>query len=382
MSSRILFLFPLARYMRAHWTDRIRAVLAEGHEVHIGIPFDHDLKGLDLGKVTFHNLPLRRGRPVLTGEIATFRATQKLIADVAPDLIHAVTIRPVVYGGFIARLTSVPAALYSLTGLGFLYASDGFLARSLRPLVGMLLRFAFAHPNARVLLENSDDRDVLVAQHILRPNKVSVFVGSGLNLEAFAFAPPPDDVIPLITLPSRLIVPKGVYEFVDAARLLKAQGASVRFALVGEGDIGNPESIDAATLSGWSREGAVEVWGWQDDIISVLRASSIICLPSYYREGAPRILIEAAAIGRPSVTTDWPGCRDVVVAGVTGVLVPPRDAKALARALHDLIGDPARRREMGLAARAHAEAAFSNEQAIAHLLSLYSGLLANIPRKV
>ena len=111
MSSRILFLFPLARYMRAHWTDRIRAVLAEGHEVHIGIPFDHDLKGLDLGKVTFHNLPLRRGRPVLTGEIATFRATQKLIADVAPDLIHAVTIRPVVYGGFIARLTSVPAAL-------------------------------------------------------------------------------------------------------------------------------------------------------------------------------------------------------------------------------------------------------------------------------
>ncbi|MGV8996308.1 MAG: glycosyltransferase family 4 protein [Parvibaculaceae bacterium] len=381
MPSRVLFLFPLARYMRTHWTDRIRAVVDEGYEVHIGVPFDDDLSGFDAGKVTLHDLPLRRGRPSPLGEIATFLATRKLIRAVAPDILHAVTIRPVVYGGLAARFSSAPAALYSLTGLGFLYASDGALARILRPVVGSLLRFAFAHPNARVLLENPDDRDLLVAQHVLPFDKASVFIGSGLDLDAFAFAAPPNDAIPLITLPSRLLAPKGVNEFVAAARLLKAQGVSARFALVGEGDTGNPESINAATLQSWSREGAVEVWGWQDDIVSVLRASAIVCLPSYYREGAPRILIEAAAIGRPVVTTDWPGCRDIVVDGMTGVLIPPRDAQALARALHDLILSPERRREMGLAARTHAEAAFSSAQAIAHLELLYEALLANIPRK-
>ncbi|MDO8289809.1 MAG: glycosyltransferase family 4 protein [Parvibaculum sp.] len=380
MSKRILFLFPLARYMRAHWTDRIRACVAQGYDVHIGVPFDDDLKSIGLHNAKLHDLPLRRGMPALMAEISCFLSIRNLIRELKPDILHAITIRPVAYGGILAKHMRVPAAIYSLTGLGFLYASSRFVARSLRSIVEHLLRYAFAHPNARVLFENPDDSDELVARNILLPEKSSVFIGSGLNLDAFAFTPPPDAAVPLIALPSRLIVPKGVHEFVSAARLLKSQGVVARFALVGEGDKGNPDSIDIATLEAWSHEGVVEVWGWQDDIAAVLRASAVICLPTYYREGAPRILIEAAAIGRPVVTTDWPGCRDVVVDHVTGLLVPPRDVVTLANALRTLIADADRRRDMGLAARAHAQAKFSNERAIAHLLSLYEDVFGNILR--
>jgi glycosyltransferase involved in cell wall biosynthesis len=382
MSDRLLFLFPLSRYMRAHWTDRIRAAVARGHDVHVAVPVDAELDGLDLSGAALHDLPLRRGLPTPWGEIVCFLAIFRLLRALKPDLLHAVTIRPVVYGGVAARLLHVPAVLHSLTGLGFLYASSGPAARLLRPLVERALRFAFGHANARVLFENHDDCAELVGHGVVAPDRTSVFIGSGLDLAAFAPAPMPEREAPLVTLPSRLIAPKGVHEFVAAARRLRGEGSPARFALVGEGDPGNPESIAPETLEGWAREGVVECWGWQDDIVSVLRASTLVCLPSWYREGAPRILIEAAAMGRPAVTTDWPGCRDVVVDGVTGLLVPPRDAGALANALRRLLADPARCEAMGVAARAHAEAAFSNERAFAHLFALYDALLAKSPRKV
>lgn len=380
MPKRVLFLFPLARYMRAHWTDRIRACVAQGYDVHIGVPFDDDLKGIDLSSAKLHDLPLRRGMPMPMAEVSCLLAMRNLLRALKPDILHAVTMRPVAYGGILARRLHVPAAIYSLTGLGFLYASSRLVARALRPLVECLLGYAFAHPNARVLLENPDDRDVLVVRKILPSEKSSLFIGSGLDLNVFAFARPPDATVPLITLPSRLIVSKGVHEFVSAARLLKSQGVVARFALVGEGDEGNPDSISVEALETWSREGVVEVWGWQDDIVAVLQASAIVCLPTYYREGAPRILIEAAAIGRPVIATDWPGCRDVVVDRVTGLLVPPRDVAALANALRILIADPDRCRDMGLTARNHAQAEFSNARAIAHLLSLYDDVFENISR--
>jgi glycosyltransferase involved in cell wall biosynthesis len=250
-----------------------------------------------------------------------------------------------------------------------------------RCVVELALRFAFGHRNAAVAFENPDDRDLFVANGVVAPGNSSVFIGSGLDLDAFAFAPEPATPTPLVALPSRLIAEKGVREFVAAARLLKAEGTAARFALVGEGDEGNPRSIGEAELAEWARAGAVECWGWRDDIAKVLREAAIVCLPSYYREGAPRVLMEAAATGRPSVTTDWPGCRHVVIAEETGLLVPVRDVAALAAALRRLIADPALRANMGEAARRHAERNFSNERAAAHMLEIYASLRARAVRR-
>lgn len=382
MSERLLFLFPLARHMRAHWADRIRAASAAGYEVHVGVPFDEALGGLDLGGATLHDLPLRRGLPVLIGEMRAGIAIWRLIRTTRPDILHAVTIRPVVYGGLAARLAGVPAAVFSLTGLGYLYANDGLLARTLRPMVETMLRFAFGHRNALTAFENPDDCALLAARGVVARERASIFIGSGLDLDLFAFAPEPPSAAPLVALPSRLIAEKGIREFVAAARVLKAETSATRFALVGEGDDGNPGSIGKAELEAWAREGAVECWGWREDIASILRETAIVCLPSYYREGAPRILMEAAATGRPVVTTDWPGCRDVGVSGETGLLVPPRDVPALAAALRRLIADPSLRAQMGQKARRHAELNFSNERAAAHMLGLYEALCPKASRKI
>lgn len=382
MSERLLYVFPLARYMQAHWTDRIRATIDAGHDVHIAVPFDAELTPALFRGAVLHDIPLHRGLPSLVAEPRCLLAIFRLLRTLRPDFVHAVTIRPVAYAGLASRVLRVPAVLHSLTGLGYLYSGTGLAARALRRLAESLLCLVFAHNNTRVLFENPDDCALLVTRCVVPAAKTSVFVGSGLDLDTFEFFAEPETSVPLVVLPSRLIAPKGVHEFVAAARVLKAEGVAVRFALVGESDAGNPDSILQSTLNAWAREGAVEYWGWQDDIISVLRAASVVCLPSWYREGAPRILIEAAAIGRPAVTTDWPGCRDVVTDGVTGLLVPPRNVAALADALRRLIADPALRHDMGGAARAHAEAHFSNAMAIAHLHGLYADLITKAWRKI
>ncbi|HUD51271.1 glycosyltransferase family 4 protein [Parvibaculum sp.] len=371
---RLLYIFPVALNLHAHWADRVRAA-TERYDVHVAVPFEASLEGLDLGKATLHNKPLRRGAPSIWGELVLVWRLFSLIRALRPALVHAVTIRPVIYGGVVARLLRVPALVCSVTGLGFLFDDEQPLARFLRPIAGHALRFVFAHPNARVIFENGGDRDDLVANGIVRADQSHVFVGGGLDLDQFSFSPEPPSGEPLVILPSRLIAAKGVREFVEAARRLKAGGVHARFALVGTVDTAHPDPIEQGDLDLWAREGIVECWGWREDMAEVIRSAAIICLPSYYREGAPRALIEAAAIGRPAVTTDWVGCRDVVVDGETGLLVPVRNVEALAAALRRLIEDRDLRERMGEAARFRAEDHFSNALAIERMFSVYDEVL-------
>jgi glycosyltransferase involved in cell wall biosynthesis len=372
---RLLYLFPVALNLRAHWADRVRAASIAGYDVHVGVPRDASVDNLDLGGANLHHLPIRRGIPSPIGELRLFLAIRRLVRELHPDLLHCVTMRPVVYGGLVAGLLGIPSVVFSLTGLGYLYDSRRWLATLLRPIVEIAMRFAFAHPSCAVIFENPDDREVLVARGLVRVEQCAVFVG-GLDLETFAFTAEPFSSSPIVMLPSRLIAEKGVHEFVAAARLLKAKGMRARFVLVGESDSGNPGAIPQKQIESWQREGAVECWGWKDDIATEMRGAAVICLPSYYREGAPRALIEAAAIGRPVVTTDWPGCRDVVVDGETGLLVPARHIHSLVTALRKLLDDPLLRARMGKAARRHAERHFSSDAAVEKMQTLYASLLS------
>jgi glycosyltransferase involved in cell wall biosynthesis len=220
-----------------------------------------------------------------------------------------------------------------------------------------------------VIFQNLDDQTVFKTSHLVDPARVALIRGSGVDTRHFIPQPEPAGV-PLVILPARMLWDKGVGEFVKAARNLKAQGLRARFALVGDSDNENPASVQADQLRSWVKEGVIEWWGWMEKMNEVYAQAAIVCLPSY-REGLPKTLIEAAACGRPIVTSDVPGCREVVRHGENGLLVPVRDVGALAEALFDLVKNPQTRSQMGIRSRAIAEKEFSMELVISQTLSLY-----------
>jgi glycosyltransferase involved in cell wall biosynthesis len=304
-------------------------------------------------------------------EIATVGRLMQLYRREQPDLIHNFTVKCVLYGSLAARLVGIKRIVNSITGLGYVFTEQGFGAKTMRLIVNTFYRIAL--PGSRVIFQNPDDRDIFLREDIVKEADAVVIRGSGVDLTTFTASREPDGV-PIVILPSRMLWHKGVKEFVDAARLLKEEGVEARFVLVGDSDPLNPASIPNDQLKVWDESGVIEWWGWRDDMQSIFSQTHIVCLPSYYREGVPRALVEALASGRPIVTTDAPGCREVVVDGENGLLVQPRDSIRLAKALRSLIEDPALRQKMGWRSREIAEKDFSVEMVIAKTLGVYQAL--------
>lgn len=304
----------------------------------------------------------------------------RLIADLVriyrrerPDIVHQVAMKPVIYGSLAAHLTGVRGVVNALAGLGFLFTSDKPSARLLRPMVETAFRWLLNRPNCRTILQNPDDMHLLTHDKVLEAERIRLIRGSGVDLAKFTTSPEPEGP-PLVVLPARMLWDKGVGEFVETARQLHGEGTQARFVLVGHSDTENPSAIPEAQLQDWQRSGLIEWWGHRGDMHQVFRKCHIVCLPSY-REGLPKALLEAAASGRPIVTTDVPGCREVVRHDDNGLRVPRGDSSALASALRRLIGDAVLRRTLGARGRARAEAEFSLNSVIDQTLTLYREML-------
>lgn len=299
-------------------------------------------------------------------EIITLARLISLYRRERPHIVHHVAMKPVLYGTVAAWFLRAPRLVNALTGMGWLFISDTGFARRLKYVVRWVLKHLLRR--GMTVVQNPDDARLLVQLGIPR-EQIRLIFGSGVDLHVYS--PHPEEPTGLsIVLPARLLWDKGVGEFVAAARLIQQQGIEARFLLAGDHDSANPSSVPAFQIRQWVEEGVVEHLGWITDMPALLARSHIICLPSY-REGLPKSLIEAAAAGRPIVTTDVPGCREVVLDGENGFLVPPRDAISLAAALVKLILDAALRRRMGSAGRARAETLFDLNFVIRQTLSLY-----------
>ena len=372
---RIVFVDNSVDGFRRDRAQLVQAARDLGLEIHVAAPPGRVAADFRRDGFTFHAIPMTRKGTSLWKEPATVLALLRLYRNLRPSLVHHLRLKPVLYGSIAATLAGVPAVVNTLTGLGFIFTDESEKTAPLRKWVEMGCRRAFRHSNLRVIFQNPDDRAVFIRKGILTGEQTAVIKGSGVDLSVYRPSPEPEG-LPVVMLASRMLWDKGVAQFVEAARILKSEGVQARFALAGDSDPDNPAAIPQEQLDVWKDSGDVEWWGLQESqkMPEVLAKSHIVCLPSY-REGIPRILIEAAASGRPIVTTDAPGCRELVRPGENGMIVPSRDIASLANALRFLIENPETRVAMGNNNRQVAVQEYSQELVIAQFMSVYRDLL-------
>ena len=286
-----------------------------------------------------------------------------------PDLVHHVSLQPVLLGSIAALLARTPAVINGITGMGFALTQNSLRARAIRYTLLPILSWVLRRDRTYTMVQNSQDAE-FVSSLGVKLERLIYRQDTGVDIKRFMVAPEPPGPI-RVTMASRLIWDKGVRVFVEAAVRIRAARDDILFTLVGEPDRKNPMSVPAERITEWVAAGFIEWWGYQEDMNSVWNRSHIATLPSYYREGLPMVLLEAAACGRPIVTTDIPGCRDVVQHGRNGYLVPPHDVEALASAIVALADNPPLRASMSSAGRRRMEAEFNHEQIGEKMLQCY-----------
>ena len=360
------FRLPLARRLRD-----------EGFEVILVSPKDSYVQRLHSEGFEWRELKWlsRRGiNPVL--ELVAIWELVRLYLKERPRAVHHFTIKCVLYGTMAAKLTQVRSVVNAVTGLGHIFLGSRKRTRILRPFVRWLYRRILKARRGHVVFQNPDDLDTFIQANLVAPEKTVIIRSSGEDVKAFCPRPGDPDrpafQVPVVLFAGRLLKEKGIHDFVEAARLVKGT-REVCFQVAGEPDPGNPSSISVKTLEEWGKEGAVDLLGHVESIADVIALADIVVLPSY-REGTPRVLLEAGAMGKPMIATDVPGCREVVQDGHNGILVPVQDPKALASAAISLLDNPTEARRMGRNGRILVETEFCADQVVQRTLNVYSEL--------
>ncbi len=372
-SPRLLFVITEDWFFASHFIERAVAAKQAGYEVAVATRVR--LHGQQISNSGIEIFPIdfsRRGLNPFT-EIRTAWRLRYIVRKFAPDVIHNIALKPVVVGTLGERLAGHKRIVNAPVGMGYLFSSQDRRATMLRPIFLFILRRFLNPSGSQVIIENSDDYSSLIDQKMVRSDSLTLIKGAGVDTKLFAFVPEPARPL-VVTVVARMLRDKGISEFVEAAALIRKSRPDTIFQLIGMPDEGNPTSFSLEQLDDWVRSGVVEWLGHQNNIAEHLTKSHIICLPSY-REGLPKSLIEALASGRPVVTTDVPGCREVVSHGINGFLVQPRDSHALAEALMTLISDKSLRERMGRLGRERAEKEFSSEIIIGQTLRVYESML-------
>ena len=350
---------------------------ARGHEVvllsppgEFGVRFaTHGLRWITLTMERASLNPFR--------EAMTLRELVRIVKRERPDLLHSFTVKCAVYGALASRIAKVPAVVNAVAGMGYVFTSSHFKARALRPVVRLLMRFTLAGGHSRLILQNPDDAEAFVQSRLVPVQQIRVIRSSGVDTSRFF---PRNDATqgqPLrVLLAARLLWEKGVGEFVEASKKLKDGGRDIEFILAGTPDHGNPRSVERAQVERWARDGLINWLGHVEDMAALMRSVDVMALPSYYREGVPRSLIEGAASGLALVTTDLPGCREVVSEhGCDGLHVEPRNVAALAEQLARLDDDRVLLCRLGVRARSKALDHFDERLVIKNTIAVYDELL-------
>ena len=376
---KLLFVVNEANFFLSHRLPLAREAQLRGVDVFLICGHNTGEARLEDHEIPYATVELSRSGINPFAEWRSFRQLLRLYREQAPDLVHHVTIKPVLYGTVAARLAGIAGVVNAIPGMGFVFTRSGSLAQVRRLLVNTFYRLALAHHNMRVIFQNREDLRAFLSNAIVAREQAVLIRGAGVDLAHFEPTPEPDSPA-VFVLVARMLRDKGVAEFVAAAGRLHSRYPDWQFWLIGDVDPGNPASLTIEQLQQWDQAGTVQWLGHRDDVSELLKSAHVVCLPSYYREGLPKALLEGAAAGRALIASRVAGCLEVVTDGVTGLVVEPRDVEDLTVAMARLGNDARLRARLGRAARAKAEAIFSVDDVVHDTFIVYQQLLEHSAR--
>ncbi len=373
--SHILFFISEDWFFVSHFLSRAIAALKNGYNVTVVTNVNKHKEVIEEKGIRVIPLKLERKSKNLLHEIQHIINLYKIFQKQRPTIVHNIAIKPMIYGSIAAVFARIPFVINAVVGLGAIFIKEGRKASFVQIIVLFIYKCLFFITKSKVIFENQDDVLMFINDNIAKKEQVVLIKGAGVDINHYKYFPE-TQCMPVVVLVSRMLWDKGIGEFVDSARMLREEKVRCRFVLVGNPDPENPESISEETLEKWHNKKLIEWWGYREDIPNVLTKSNIVVLPSY-REGLPKVLLEAASCGRAIVSTDVPGCREIVKHNQNGLIVPPHDSKALAEAIKILIQNEGLRKNMGLKGREIIEAEFTEEIVIRQTMNLYKELCCN-----
>lgn len=373
---RLLIVVNDPAFFLSHRVGIALAAMNDNYEVHIATAAGDAVEKIKALGLNHHQIYLTRSGLNPISELRSLGELYSLFLTLKPDLVHLVTIKPVLYGGIIARLTKLPALVAAISGLGSVFVAKSTPRKLIKYFVILLYKLALKHKNIKVIFQNETDKEILLTEAVVSPQNTTLIRGSGVDLSLCEVREEPTGK-PVVVMAARLLKEKGVITFIEACRILKERKVACDFLLVGTPDPGNPSSVTSEEINAWTQEGLIKALGFRADIPQIFSDSHIVVLPSFYGEGLPKVLIEAAACARAVITTDNPGCREAIEENITGILIPVKSPVALADAIHKLVDDPDLRKRMGRAGRELAEREFKVENVIEKHLSIYRELVTN-----
>ncbi len=371
-SGSLLFFVSEDWYFAMHFLQFAIAAKNEGRKVYLvcntGQKGPEILSQILAAGIEVEAVPMARTAIRPFQDLSAFLRIFSLVRRIKPELIHAVALKPILISQCVSFFLKIPL-LAMITGLGYVFISQTFKARFTRPIVVAALKSVGKNSLARLMVLNPEDADWAHKKFAAPPEKIEVIPGTGVDLKKFVPGPSPEGHFSLAYV-GRMLVDKGIYELIEAKRILKKRGIQFRLLLVGAPDASNPASIAPKQLQQWQKEGLCECLGHISDVPGLMQKIHAVALPSY-REGLGMSLLEAAATGLPTIATDVAGCRSAVIDGKTGLLVPAKDPAALADAISRLIADPELCKKMGKNGRLFVEERFASEIAISQMLEVY-----------
>ena len=369
----ILFLINVDWFFLSHRLPIALEAVQNGAEVWVIAANTGHKKEIESYGFKFVDFPFTRRGTNFISEVWNLPRLYKLYRNIKPDLVHHVTIKPVIYGSLVTRLMKDIKVVNAVTGMGFAFSKDE-KASKIKSLVNKAYQIALNNKNVRVIFQNEYDLKIFLDQGLVEKEQTTLIRGSGVDCDKFRPSAKESNE-KMILLASRMIWDKGVQEFVEAAKIVKEQKPEVRFILAGKADKGNPNVVPVETLRSWTEKGYVEWLGYVNNMIELIQRSTIVALPTFYPEGVPKILIESASTGKPIVTTNRPGCNDIVKGGKNGILIPEKDSQALANAILTLLNDPEKMKKYGKRGRELVLEEFSEDIVVAKTMKLYDELL-------